>query len=134
MQPYAVPTPEAVALIAEWSPIVEIGAGDGAWARALREAGATVQAFDINPRGKGVDRGDHMEAAQHDGALLAVWPPDGAGVQAWIGARAWRAVILVASFPRLDLGDALAGYREARRLELRLGRKGGSGLRLLTPA
>jgi len=46
---FAIPSPEAIALIARYSPLVEIGAGSGYWARLLREAGAEIRAYDIAP-------------------------------------------------------------------------------------
>lgn len=48
---WAVPSEEAIAAIAEWSPLVEIGAGTGYWAWLLRQAGADVIAYDLAPSG-----------------------------------------------------------------------------------
>lgn len=46
---WAVPTEEAIRRIAELSPIVDWGAGNGYWAWLLREAGADVDAYSIDP-------------------------------------------------------------------------------------
>ena len=46
---YAVPTPLALDTIAEYGPIVEIGAGTGYWANLLRSRGVKVAAFDSVP-------------------------------------------------------------------------------------
>jgi hypothetical protein len=48
---WAIPNNEALDAIAELSPIVEIGAGNGYWAMLLRERGAEVAAFDRHPAG-----------------------------------------------------------------------------------
>ena len=77
-------TPEAVAACAEFPRIVEIGAGRGHWARALRDAGVAVEAYDdgsaLPGRGAAVHpvvRGDGLAAvrARPDAALLLVFPP-----------------------------------------------------------
>lgn len=119
-------SPEALELIARHSPIVEVGAGDGTWARALRDVGAEVRAFDINPRGAGVERGDHLTAAQHDGALLMIWPPDGTVAQAWIDAKPWPRIILIGNLPRLRLD--FSGYAGSMPIRLPSGRKGSNAL------
>jgi hypothetical protein len=46
---WAVPDEEALAAVAELSPIVEVGAGSGYWAKLLRERGAKVAAYDRQP-------------------------------------------------------------------------------------
>jgi hypothetical protein len=46
---WAVPTEEVIQAIAEFSPIVEIGAGRGYWASLLKQAGADVRAYDVAP-------------------------------------------------------------------------------------
>ena len=43
---YAVPTGEALELLARYAPILEIGAGSGYWASLLRQGGVEVAAFD----------------------------------------------------------------------------------------
>lgn len=46
---WAVPTEEALAAIVKLSPIVEVGAGSGYWAKLLRERGAKVAPYDKEP-------------------------------------------------------------------------------------
>jgi hypothetical protein len=43
---YAIPSPEAIALVTSYSPLVECGAGSGYWAKLLSDAGADIIAFD----------------------------------------------------------------------------------------
>ena len=111
--------------------MVEVGAGDGLWVRAMRVAGISCLGYDPVPRGEGVALGDHLVASNHpSSAMLAVWPPDGEAVQVWIAAAPYPAVILAASFARLSLGDALAPYKLIETSELLAGRKGRSELRV----
>ena len=102
--------------------VVEIGAGEGVWARTLREAGVPVEAFDINPRGEGVTQGDHLTAAEHEGDLLAVWPPDGKEMARWIAAKPWPRLILCGCPARWDWNGS--GYRLTESIELISGWKG----------
>lgn len=46
---WAIPSAEALDAIAELSPIVEVGAGGGYWSMLLRERGARVAPFDLQP-------------------------------------------------------------------------------------
>lgn len=82
---FAVPTDEALDLIASYGPVVEIGAGTGYWAELLRQRGCDVAAYDIMgeshakwfPHGLvgHVDVGDASMAGEHpDRTLLLVWP------------------------------------------------------------
>jgi hypothetical protein len=85
---WAIPCDRAVSLIAKFSPIVEIGAGSGLWARKLRRAGADVVAYDVKPahkrgRNRWVDRshtpiliGGVSKVRKHPNrALFLCWPP-----------------------------------------------------------
>lgn len=47
----AAPNAAAVAALAARSPLLEVGAGTGYWARCLRAAGADVLALDVCPPG-----------------------------------------------------------------------------------
>ena len=50
---WAVPNDQAIQAIVERSPIIEIGAGRGYWAKLVaQEAGGDILAFDINPPNK----------------------------------------------------------------------------------
>lgn len=43
------PNDAAIDMLTARSPLVEIGAGTGYWARSLRERGAEITAYDLNP-------------------------------------------------------------------------------------
>lgn len=80
---WAIPTAKAVAAIAALSPIVEIGAGAGYWAKLLRDAGATVAAYDDHSWGGAqrqfwteVATGGPERVADHvEWTLFLCWPP-----------------------------------------------------------
>lgn len=90
---WAVPTFEAVRAIADWSPLVEIGAGTGYWAWLLRQLGADVVAYDLHPPGpedahghntfhgpnpcftEVLPGGPEMAAQHPDRTLFLCWPP-----------------------------------------------------------
>lgn len=77
---WAVPGEEALAALVELSPLVEIGAGRGYWARMIRERGGVVDARDISEhRGEGVLRGDAEYAGLYGKGwtLFLCWPPLG---------------------------------------------------------
>lgn len=46
---WAVPTDEALDVIAQYGPIIEIGAGTGYWAALLQDRGVEVKAYDKHP-------------------------------------------------------------------------------------
>jgi hypothetical protein len=48
---YAVPSTEALELLQQHAPLVEMGAGTGYWAAFLQQAGAAVDAYDMQPPG-----------------------------------------------------------------------------------
>lgn len=84
---YALPTWDILQAMSRWN-WVECGAGTGLWLRIMREYGIDSVAYDIEPRGDGVIRGDHTNLAKHaDRALLIVWPPDSARISDWIAAH-----------------------------------------------
>jgi hypothetical protein len=86
---WGVPNEEALATIAKYGPIVEIGAGTGYWAYLLRKRGVRVRAFDIHPPPlhanhyhpdqklwSQVLKGSWDKAAEYpDHALFLCWPP-----------------------------------------------------------
>jgi len=82
---WAIPNEEALNAIAEWSPIVEIGAGTGYWAYLLTLKGADLVAYDIAPgRNRWCDAnlyfpvaiGGPEKASEHsDRTLFLCWPP-----------------------------------------------------------
>lgn len=85
---FAIPTADALDVIASAAPVVEVGAGTGYWARLLRDRGVDVVAYDdfgesyhkwfpgMDPWTE-VERADAaIAAARHpDRTLLMVWPP-----------------------------------------------------------
>lgn len=77
---WAVPNRAAIEALASRKRIVEIGAGTGYWAWLLRQAGADILAYDLEPnqppRWTEVESGDSSLAASHpDRTLLLCWPP-----------------------------------------------------------
>lgn len=88
---YAIPTLRALQTVAGLGPLVELGAGAGYWSRLLRDLGADVVAYDIEPPSVNgwitdapawteVRTGDERGLAAHaDRALFVSWPerPDG---------------------------------------------------------
>jgi len=90
MYAWAVPNEEALAVLREHSPLIEIGAGRGYWAALASSAGADILAFDPNPPSSSgvnpwhrqpgtyflVQKADLEIAKQHpDRALFLCWPP-----------------------------------------------------------
>lgn len=87
---WAVPSREAIAALAELSPLIEIGAGTGYWAWLLRQAGADVRAFDRNveapPHWTEVERGGPEKAREHpERTLFLCWPPLAEGTGQGVG-------------------------------------------------
>lgn len=84
---WAIPNDDALDAIAELSPIIEIGAGNGYWAMLLRERGADVGATDPHPAGSGnnfarrswsqVERVSGLPAGLHVyPTLFLCWPSE----------------------------------------------------------
>lgn len=79
---WAIPNDDAIEYIADLSPIVEIGAGNGYWSWLLRDEGAKVHAVDISPAEETwteVEQGDTstLDRLRGDYTLLLCWPPYG---------------------------------------------------------
>ena len=86
---WAIPCAQAIAVIARRSPLIEIGAGTGYWARLIAEAGADILAFDANDPGPAnhwhpdeiptyfrVLAGGPEKIREHPGrTLFLCWPP-----------------------------------------------------------
>ena len=88
---WAIPSPEALELVAKHAPIVEVGAGTGYWAHLLEQMGVDVIAYDSNPPSEERWNGWHPDAttwttvhtadagvaaAKHpDRSLFICWPP-----------------------------------------------------------
>lgn len=54
---WAIPNDEAIAALVKLSPLVELGAGTGYWAKLIREAGGHVMAYDRKQCTHGMERG-----------------------------------------------------------------------------
>jgi len=84
---FSIPCREAVALLSSFSPLLELGAGSGYWARILRAAGADVVATDVRDGssysklwgGGGVAKWDAAEAVDRwpDRNVFVSWPSNG---------------------------------------------------------
>ncbi len=87
---FAVPNEEALEALVGLSPLVEIGAGGGYWAKMIEDRGGTVYPYDAkkgllggHPEGPimpeewvPVSYGDASSVEKHPGAnLLLIWPP-----------------------------------------------------------
>jgi len=117
-------TPAAVEVCRKFPQIVEIGAGRGHWARALRDAGVAVEAYDDGSAlpGRGaavfpVIKGDGLAAVRNDpdAALLLVFPPPTPMAVNALDAFPGR-VVLYAGEPRGGANgtDAFFGALDAR--------------------
>lgn len=90
---FTIPYHDILKKVSSWSPIVEIGAGSGYWARCLYEMGADVVAYDNFPPGENnqwewdkgnswfddtwysIIQGDETSASLHpERTLLLAWP------------------------------------------------------------
>ncbi len=106
---WAVPSPDVIAAIAEYGPVVEMAAGVGYWAKMLRGAGCNVTALDaypgniqtIHPNRPGfwspVFEGNFVALAAgdyDDRTLLLVWPPYNTPC-AYDAVRSWGGTNLV---------------------------------------
>ena len=123
---YAVPTHEALEVVARYSPLVEMGAGTGYWASLLAERGVDIVCHDkFPPSGSArffpVTPADPAVLADHgDRALFLCWPPHGLPFAAdclqaypgetvvYIGERAGGACATDAFFTRLEAEFELA--------------------------
>ena len=87
---YAIPDKRCLQLIAQYSPLIEIGAGTGFWANELAKLGADIIAYDPCPTQQAtneffgenapsyfdVQLGDHNVLLEESyRTLLLVWPP-----------------------------------------------------------
>lgn len=104
---WAIPTDEAIALLARHAPLVECGAGMGYWSALLRARGAEVVAYDAAPPGRNkandyhrrtrrpwseVRRSPSATAARRhaDRTLLLCWPPLDDDRASYAALRAYR--------------------------------------------
>jgi hypothetical protein len=76
---WAIPSNEAIHFIAQYTPLVEIGAGTGYWSWLLEQASAQVKAFDLEPgqppHWHPVEKGDPTAIRGFsDHTLFICWP------------------------------------------------------------
>ena len=81
---WAVPSPDAIQLISEHGPIIELGAGTGYWQFCLRQMGVDILSYDRNPSApphwSPVQAGDETvlndpRSPLHQRSLFLCWPP-----------------------------------------------------------
>jgi hypothetical protein len=76
---FAVPNPEVLSLVARYSPLIDVGAGNGYWAKRLEMIGADVIAVEPNPHVANpvfpTICVDYTEVSHYpERTLLMVWP------------------------------------------------------------
>lgn len=72
---FAIPDDEAIDTLVFLSPIIELGAGTGYWAKLVHEAGGAIRAFD-NGEGKYGFADPHFPVKQGDETILAEYGPE----------------------------------------------------------
>ena len=109
---WAIPTDEAIGVIARYAPLVECGAGMGYWSALLRARGVDVIACDLAPPGgkarnpyhrrarrpwTEVRRASSVEAARrHSGrSLVLCWPPFDDDRASYAALRAYRGDVVI---------------------------------------
>jgi hypothetical protein len=134
---WAIPTTEAIEVLAAHSPLVEMGAGTGYWAWLVRQAGGDILAFDRYPPPDGRNRwhageqqwtevkpGGPRLLARHPGrTLFLCWPPEGEPMMAQcVDAYTGDTLIYAGEPPAGATGSAdggpLAGWEPIRSVQL----------------
>jgi hypothetical protein len=109
---WAIPTDEALELLARYGPLVECGAGMGYWTALLRARGTDAIAYDLRPPGPKarnayhrrarrpwtkIRRGSSVSAARRhrDRALLLCWPPYDDDAASYKALRAYRGDVVI---------------------------------------
>ena len=109
---WAIPTEQALAILAKHAPLVECGAGMGYWTALLRARGVDAVAYDLLPPGGGtrneyhrrgrhpwieVGRASAVAAARRhrDRALVLCWPPYDDDDASYAALRAYRGEIAI---------------------------------------
>jgi hypothetical protein len=135
---WAVPTTEAIALLLDHAPLVEMGAGTGYWAWLVRQAGGDILAFDRypppDPRNRWhagerqwteVRPGGARLLARHMGrTLFLCWPPEDEPMTAQcLESFQGDVVVFVGEAPRAEEGatepnDPFLGWEPVETLDL----------------
>ena len=129
---WAIPSDDALGLLARYAPLVECGAGMGYWAALLRARGTDVLAFDAAPPGgKGrnayhrrarppwtdVRRASSVKVARRhaDRSLLLCWPPFDDDAASYAVVRAYRGdVVIHIGEPEEGATGSVRFHRELR--------------------
>lgn len=75
---WAVPNEKALVYLSEFEDLIEVGAGNGYWAKCIEDYGGSVRATDIDPPDETwheVEEKDIKFIDMEDEAVLTVWPP-----------------------------------------------------------
>jgi len=75
---WAVPNEEALRYLAEFDELIEVGAGNGYWAKCIEECGGNVVATDIDPPEDtwvDVEQASVSDLYLTGESVLSVWPP-----------------------------------------------------------
>lgn len=130
---WAIPAPGALAVLSQYAPLVECGAGTGYWAALLRTLGTDVVACDIAPPGAETVNRYHVATrrpwteigrasavaairANRNRTLFLCWPPYDDDGASYAALRAYRGDVLV--YAGGDPGGATGTVRFHRELEL----------------
>jgi hypothetical protein len=130
---WAIPAPGALAMLTQYAPLVECGAGTGYWAALLRTLGTDVVACDIAPPGAEtgnryhdatrrpwteIGRASAVAAirANPDRTLFLCWPPYDDDGASYAALRAYRGDVMV--YAGDGPGGATGTVRFHRELEL----------------
>ena len=130
---WAVPSDEALELLARHGPLVECGAGMGYWSALLQARGVDAIAYDLRPPGgkqrnafhrharkpwTRIERGSSVSAARRhrERALLLCWPPYDDDAASYKALRAYRGETVIHIGERGE--GATGSVRFHRELEL----------------
>lgn len=129
---WAIPSDEALELIAHHGPLVECGAGMGYWAALLEARGVDVLAYDARPPGRRSGNGFHRwnrtpwtrvrransadAARRHPGrTLLLCWPPYADDQASYAALRAYRGdTVIHVGEPGEGITGSVRFHRELR--------------------
>lgn len=78
---WSIPNEEAISEIVKYSPIIEIGAGNGYWANLIEQAGGSIKPTDIKPwenlwtKVEPLSECDAVQKYNEINTLMTCWPP-----------------------------------------------------------